>query len=195
MTPPRLSAVRLPIPWTVFGFPEPFHVTGATLLEGDVAWAWTGQTPGFGVPGCETSHGQPVEGWDLDHVVLLVPSIADAVSEMQSIGLEPRLRIEVKGRPTAFFRVGPILEVIESPVRNPALFGVALVTDEPLETVALRWRSEGLTIGDVRPAIQPGRRIFTVKDTSAGLAVMSRDRDIPGHELRSERFDRKRTAP
>ncbi len=178
MSTPRLTAVQLPIPWTAFGFPERFQAGGTTLLDGEVAWAWTGPAPEFGVAGCEATGGQPVEGWDLDHVVLLVPAIVDAVAEMQRVGLEPRLRIEVKGRPTAFFRVGPVLEVIESPVRSPALFGVALVTDEPLETVALRWRSEGLTIGDVRPAIQPGRRIFTVKDTSAGLAVMSRDRDV-----------------
>ena len=33
----------------------------------------------------------------------------------------------------------------------------------------------GLDVTDPRPAIQPGRRIFTVKGTAAGLAVMSSD--------------------
>jgi hypothetical protein len=115
------------------------------------------------------------EGWDLDHVVLLVPAIEDAVRELADAAGSPRLRIEVKGRPTAFFRVGPLLEVIQSPVRAPALYGIALVTTEPLEVVTLRWRSRGLDVTDPRPAIQPGRRIFTVKGTAAGLAVMSPD--------------------
>jgi hypothetical protein len=72
--------------------------------------------------------------------------------------------------------VGPLLEVIESPVRAPAVYGVALVTDEPLEVVALRWRSMGREVTDPKPAIQPGRRIMTVQSVEAGLAVMSPDR-------------------
>jgi hypothetical protein len=55
------------------------------------------------------------------------------------------------------------------------LYGVALVTTEPLETVILNWRSRGLDVTDPTPAIQPGRRIFTVRGTAAGLAVMSPD--------------------
>jgi hypothetical protein len=115
------------------------------------------------------------EGWDLDHVVLLVPDMEDAVARVTPNLGRPRLRAIVEGRATSFFRVGPVLEIIESPVRAPALYGVALVTTEPLETVVLNWRSRGLTVTNPRPAIQPGRRIFTVKGTAAGLAVMSPD--------------------
>ena len=86
----------------------------------------------------------------------------------------------VRGRPAAFFRVGPILEVIESPVRRAALYGVVLTTEEPLESVVLRWRSMGRDVTDPKPAIQPGRRIFTVRATAAGLAVMSPDRAAEG---------------
>jgi hypothetical protein len=150
-----------------------------TLLTGDVGWAWTGDVPDFGIPTTDHTKGRPVDGWDLDHVVLLVADIDDAVARMDRVGHQPRLRMSVRGRATAFFRVGPVLEVIESPVRSPALFGVALVTEEPLEVVVLRWRSRGVTVTDPRPAIQPGRRIFTVKETEAGLAVMSADRS-PG---------------
>jgi hypothetical protein len=114
-------------------------------------------------------------GWDLDHVVLMVPDLEQAVAKLGDIGVSPRLRMQVRGRPAAFFRVGPLLEVIESPVRAPALYGVALVTEEPLEVVALRWRSRGRDVSDPRPAIQPGRRIISVRDTEAGLAVMSPD--------------------
>ena len=42
------------------------------------------------------------------------------------------------------------------------------------------FRARGLDVGDPIPAVQPGRRIFTVKGTEAGLAVMSPDRARPG---------------
>jgi hypothetical protein len=84
----------------------------------------------------------------------------------------------VKGRPRAFYRVGTILEVVESPVRAPALYGVALVTEESLQAVALRWRALGIEVGDIHAAIQPGRRIFSVGAVEAGLAVMSPDRSL-----------------
>ena len=109
---------------------------------------------------------------------MLVPDLDAAVERLSSLGVEPRLRLVIKDRPTAFFRVGPVLEVIESPVRAPALYGVALVTDEPLEVVALRWRSMGREVSDPKPALQPGRRILTVRDTEAGLAVMSPDGQV-----------------
>jgi hypothetical protein len=177
-TTPALSAVQLPIPWPAFGFPDRFATRSTTLLTGDVGWAWDGTAPSFEIPECPPVGGTSVDGWDLDHVVLLVPDLEEAAAVMGDIGHTPRLRMDVKGRPTAFFRVGPVLEVIQSPVRAPALFGLALVTDEALEVVALRWRAMGLTVTDPRPAIQPGRRIFTVKETEAGLAVMSSDRAV-----------------
>jgi hypothetical protein len=112
-------------------------------------------------------------------VVLLVPDLEAIIEELAITVGAPRLRLEVNRRPTAFFRVGPLLEVVESPVRGPALYGVALVTTESLEVVTLQWRSRGLDVTDPRPAIQPGRRIFTVKGTEAGLAIMSPDAARP----------------
>ncbi len=173
-----LSAVRVPLPWDEFDLPNPLMTRSTVLLTGDIAWAWEPEAPDFGIDACDAVAGDTAEGWDLDHVVLLVADLDDAVATMQGIGAEPRLRLDVRERPTAFFRVGPLLEVIESPVRAPALFGVALVTEEPLETVALRWRSLGRDVTDPRPALQPGRRIMTVRATEAGLAVMSPDRAV-----------------
>jgi hypothetical protein len=71
-----------------------------------------------------------------------------------------------------------VLEVIESPVRAPSIFGVALATEEPLEVIVLRWRSSGFAVDDPRSAIQPGRRIVTVRGLDAGLAVMTPDRAV-----------------
>lgn len=148
-----------------------------TLVEGDrPGWSWQGMAPDFGIDECPSVVGAPIDGWVTDHVVLLVPDLDQAADLLDAAGLRPRLRIAVKGRPTAFYRVGPVLEVIESPVRGPSLYGVAVATEESLEVVALRWRGLGFDVTDPRPAMQRGRRIMTVRGRAAALAVMSPDR-------------------
>jgi hypothetical protein len=176
-----LVTLRLPIPWASFGLPNDFQTRTTCLVAGDEpGWAWDPAPPPFEVPDVDAVSGEAVAGWDLDHVVLLVPDLAGAIATLAEADLSPRLELEVKGRPTAFFRVGPVLEVIESPVRAASLFGVALITDEPLEVVVLRWRSRGHQVTDPRPAIQPGRQIFTVRGVDAGLAVMSPEAAVAG---------------
>jgi len=179
-----LTALRVPLPWDEFGLPNPFRTRSTVLTTGSIAWAWDGAAPAFGIEEAPPDDGTAAAGWDLDHVVLLVPDLAEAIDVMSVVDLAPRLKVEVRGRPTAFFRVGPLLEVIESPVRAPAVYGVALVTDEPLEVVALRWRSMGRQVTDPRPAIQPGRRIMTVRAVEAGLAVMSPDRAATASDIK-----------
>lgn len=171
-----LTALRLPLPWEDFDLPNPLETRSTVLTTGDIGWAWSGDAPDLEIPRCEVVPGSSVEGWDLDHVVVLVPDLEDAIARFSQAGFLPRLKLEVRGRPTAFFRPGPLVEVIQSPVRAPALYGVALVTETSLEVVALRWRSLGREVADPRPAIQPGRRIMVVRDVEAGLAVMSPDR-------------------
>ena len=180
MQPPQpvLTGLRLPLPWDEFDLPNPLQTRSTVLTTGPVAWAWEGSIPEFDIAACDVPAGTRAPGWDLDHVVLLVPDLTDATARLGDVGLTPRLRVEVGGRATAFFRVGPLLEVIESPVRSASLYGVALVTDESLEVVVLRWRSIGREVTDPKPAIQPGRRIFTVKAVEAGFAVMSPDRAV-----------------
>lgn len=188
-TGPTLVTIALPIPWAELGFPEPLQLGSTAVTHGDIGWSWKGATPRFPILSCHPQRRQAVEGWNLDHVVLLVPDLEDALTTFSAIDLAPGLKVEVKGRPTAFFRVGPLLEVIESPVRAAALYGVALVTEEPLEKVALRWRSMGRDVSDPMPANQPGRRIITVRDLEAGLAVISPDSDVqdPGSKIQYRR--------
>jgi hypothetical protein len=183
ITSSHLTTLQLPLPWETFGFPDQWLGRSVHLVTGDPAWTWSGLPPDVGIPTVEDTDTRlhtptPVEGWAIDHVVLLVPSLQDALTTFGDIGLDPRLRMRVQDRPAAFFRAGPLLEVVESPVRNPAIYGVTLVCEEPLEAVALRWRSMGLNVSTVHAAIQPGRRIFTVHDTEAGFAVMSPDRAV-----------------
>jgi hypothetical protein len=171
-----LTHLRLPLPWDEFDLPNPLRTRSTVLSTGSIGWRWEGPAPGFDIETVDPAEGTTAEGWDLDHVVLLVPDLEAAVEVLREAELHPRLKVEVRGRPTAFFRVGPLLEVIESPVRAAAVYGVALATEEPLEVVALRWRSMGRDVTDPKPAIQPGRRIMTVRSVEAGLAVMTPDR-------------------
>lgn len=173
-----IGAVQLPIDWTAFGWSESPRFGEVTLTTGDPKWSWNDAAPALPIHVFETAPGSPVESFDVDHVVVLVPDLDGAAASFSHVGLEPRLRMKVGGRPAAFFRAGPLIEVIESPVRQASIYGLALSTDLSLETVSLEWASRGLTLGEIKPAIQQGRRIMTVHSIEAGFALMSYDRDV-----------------
>jgi hypothetical protein len=173
-----IVGLRLPIDWTLFGWPVNPEFGGVALATGDPQWAWSDAAPDFGIDVMDDPRGHAVDGISVDHVVLLVPSLDEAIATLDDIGLDPRLKMDVGGRPAAFFRAGPVLEVIESPVRAPSIYGIAVAAEEHLEALALRWRAMGVSVGEIKPAIQAGRRIFTVHDLDAGFAVMTQDRAI-----------------
>ena len=176
-----ITGIRLPIAWTDFGWHATPTLGGVALSTGDPAWSWHPAAPAFGIHVgddngvTDEAAATHVPDFTIDHVVLLVPDIDAAIDTLGRIDLTPRLRMEVSGRPAAFFRVGPVLEVIQAPVRDASLYGLALATILSLESLALTWKSRGLEVGTVKPAIQPGRRIMTVHGLDAGLAVMSAD--------------------
>jgi len=118
----------------------------------------------------------------LDHVVAITPALDRTVGALQAAGLDLR-RIREEPTPAgaprqAFFRLGTvILEVVQEPKEaieraggdtdRPAFFwGLAFVAPDLDATVA----SLGDRVGEIRPAVQPGRRIATLR-RSAGLAV------------------------
>lgn len=118
----------------------------------------------------------------IDHVVAMSPDLDRGIDALQAAGLDLR---RVRERPTpagaprqAFFRLGPtILELIQEPSEiietkpegrdGPARFwGLALLTDN-IERTASAFAGH---CGEVRPAVQYGRWIATVK-RSAGLSL------------------------
>jgi hypothetical protein len=117
----------------------------------------------------------------IDHVVAVSPDLDRSVAALQAAGLDLR---RVREQPTpagaprqAFFRLGhEILEVIQEPAEvvaqgggadRPARFwGLALLVEDLDATVA----TLGEHAGEARAAVQPGRRIASVR-RSAGLAV------------------------
>jgi hypothetical protein len=116
----------------------------------------------------------------LDHVVAIAPALDRTVAVLEGAGLDLR-RIREEPTPAgaprqAFFRLGStILEVVQEPAEaskraggdRPAFFwGLAFVAPDLDTTV------DGLgdRVSEVRAAVQPGRRIATLR-RSAGLSV------------------------
>jgi hypothetical protein len=111
----------------------------------------------------------------------MTPSLERTVAALQRAGLDLR---QIREQPTpagaprqAFFRLGEaILEVVQEPYelverrdgdeRSARLWGLALLSSDLDRTV----RALGEHAGAPRDAVQPGRRIATVR-RSAGLAV------------------------
>jgi catechol 2,3-dioxygenase-like lactoylglutathione lyase family enzyme len=118
----------------------------------------------------------------IDHVVAMTPDLDRSVEVLQAAGLDLR-RIREQPTPAgaprqAFFRLGEvILEVVQEPeealaarpdaTNGPARFwGLALLSEDLDLTV----EQLGEHVSEIRAAVQPGRRIATLR-RSAGLAM------------------------
>jgi hypothetical protein len=129
-------------------------------------------------PGEQAVHPNGVSA--LDHVVAITPALDRTVETLQGAGLDLR-RIREEPTPAgaprqAFFRLGAtILEVAQEPPeaieragadRSAFFWGLAFIATDLDATVA----GLGDRVSEIRAAIQPGRRIATLR-RSAGLAV------------------------
>jgi hypothetical protein len=129
-------------------------------------------------PGGPAAHPNGVT--ELDHVVAITPALDRTVEVLQAAGLDLR---RIRDEPTpagaprqAFFRLGAtILELVQEPADaversgadRPAFFwGLAFVVADLDATVA----GLGADVSEIRAAVQPGRRIATLR-RSAGLSV------------------------
>ena len=146
---------------------------GSTELDGLAATDSQNPPPGEAPP-----HLNGVAA--LDHVVAISSDLDRTVAALQAAGFDLR---RVREEPTpagaprqAFFRLGAtILEVVQEPAEatgraggdRPAFFwGLAFVAPDLDATVAFL----GDRVGEARDAVQPGRRIATLR-RSAGLSL------------------------
>ena len=167
------------------------RLAGGDAGRGLTGWSLRGVAAGADLDGLPTTisdrpppsegpvHPNGVAG--LDHVVAISPALDRTVAALEAAGLDLR---RVREEPTpagaprqAFFRLGAvILEVVQEPdeaiekaggVERPAFFwGLAFLTPDLDAVVA----TLGDRVGEARDAVQPGRRIATLRH-SAGLAV------------------------
>jgi hypothetical protein len=163
--------------------------TGPGAGRGLAGWSLRGvdTTELDGLPTTRSARGEP-QGQPvhpngitaLDHVVAITPALERTVAALQGAGLDLR---HIREEPTpagaprqAFFRLGStILEVVQEPAEateraggnRPAFFwGLAFVAADLETTVDCL----GDRVSEIRPAVQPGRRIATLR-RSAGLGV------------------------
>jgi hypothetical protein len=128
----------------------------------------------------------------LDHIVAISSDLSRTVAALITAGLDLR-RIREQPTPAgaprqAFFRLGStILEVVQEPPEateraggdRPAFFwGLAFVAPALERTVAFL----GDRAGEIRPAVQPGRRIATLR-RGAGLSLPVALMTPPSHTV------------
>jgi hypothetical protein len=107
----------------------------------------------------------------LDHLVVTSHDVVRTVAALEARGFEVRRRWDNADRRYTFFRVGEAILELVGPAQadgdRPArFFGLAFTVDDIDATAA----HLGSLLGDVRDAVQPGRRIATLR-RQAGLSV------------------------
>jgi hypothetical protein len=179
----ELEIADEPDDWRALGF----EIQGDACQVSSVRLRLVGRGPRRGILGWTLSEDEPTRNTaprhpngvvQVDHVVLMSPHLDRTVEELRSDGFELR-RIregETPGGSTrqAFFRVGePILEVVLAPegtsvARDPdgpaRLWGIAFLVNDMDEIAS----ALGELLGPPRDAVQPGRRIATLR-AEAGL--------------------------
>ena len=194
MSGPVLSEIRVAADasaWAGAGFSlaSDTALVGGVAIEfvegeiGIVDWALT-EVRAAGIDGLPTraAPARAEEGplhangvIEIDHVVLATPELDRTIAAIEDAGIElRRIREGETGMGThrqAFFRVGrPILEVVESADMGtdvPARFWGVTFTTEDIDAAAALL---GDRLGRVKDAVQPGRRIATVR-REAGLGL------------------------
>jgi hypothetical protein len=196
---PAIAALQLAgpaAPWAAAGFAVPDDgrvAVGATTLKlggaagsGIVGWSLTGEGPASldglatrWVPavGAPAPVAHPNTAAHVDHVVITTPDVERTWAALQVAGMV--LRRERRGgspeRPLrqGFFRHGEAIAEVVGPAEpagdGPASFwGVTLTVADLHAAAALL----GDRLGPVRDAVQPGRRIATVRrEAGLGTAV------------------------
>lgn len=160
----RASGKRI-LSWVLRGVPE-----GTTAVDG-LATSVTSE------PACEPGlHPNGVLA--IDHLVALTPDVDRTVAAFTSLGMALRRQREVDadqyGFPAvqSFFRLGePVLELLggaEPTGDGPCgFFGLAYTVSD-LDALAVRG---GETLGRIKDAVQPGRRIATLRHKAFDMSV------------------------
>jgi hypothetical protein len=116
----------------------------------------------------------PLGATAVDHVVALTPDLERTARKLVAAGLDHRrTRDAGGGLSQAFFLLGPCLLELGGPAEGePRFWGLTLVVDD-LDAAGERL---GDRLGGVKDAVQPGRRIATVRpeaDLGVPVALMT----------------------
>jgi hypothetical protein len=181
-----LSIADPPARWSALGFTvgvgDRLVLGGVELALGVAGHGITGWTlrlapAGADIDGLPTSvteapppeldAAHPNGALGVDHVVIFTPDFDRTAAALAGRGLKLRRIRQAGDRRQGFRRLGPtIMELVEAPeAAAPRFWGLTIVVSD-LEALA----REHSQIGELRPAVQPGRQIATV-DAAAGLST------------------------
>jgi len=170
----------------------PTHLCASSVGDSTTAMSQTSE------PGPTTGPSHPNGALQLDHVVVQTPDLERTIEAFAPLGLEVRRIRETTSHGTpmrqAFIRLGPtILEIVsgdtgsgqpatEAPAR---WFGLAIDVDDLDSTGA----ELGDGLGSTRAAVQPGRRIATLRNKSFGISMPIAFMDDRGDDAADARTD------
>ena len=151
----------------------------AALTRGAIgSWALEGDGVPPEVDGLPTEPGtrasaeviHPNTALSVDHLVVVTPSLERTAGAFEAIGIECcRVREAGEGIRQGFFLVGDMLaEVVETPEAKegaPARFWGIMVAVADIDAAA---GVLGRRLGATKDAVQPGRRIATVRPEASG---------------------------
>jgi hypothetical protein len=161
------------------------RLTGRERGTGIVGWSLRGVSsdqPLDGIPTARSDTPPPAPAThangavSVDHVVLLSPDLNRTVAALAAVDVHPRRERDgqLGGRPMRqiFFRLGEvILEVVGAPDVTgdgpSTLWGLTYVVQDIDATAAFF----GDRTAPVKPAVQPGRRITTLRHQEFGMSV------------------------
>lgn len=189
---PTIAGLRIaadPAAWRAFGVPLDdagrLAVGGITLAvsppaeeTGLTGWAWRGVPADAdldGIPLTDEAGGAPEDPGPLaleavDHVVVATGDLDRTVAAFDGAGLDRRRVRDAGQMRQAFYLAGAALVEVVAPAEadgSPArLWGITFVSGD-LDGAA---DACGPLLGEIRDAVQPGRRIATAR-REAGLGV------------------------
>lgn len=106
----------------------------------------------------------------IDHVVLMTPDLPRTIAAVEALGLDLRRERDAGPFRQAFFKLGDvILEVVgpqEPGEGSTHVWGLTFCVDDLDATAAFL----GDRVGRVKDAVQPGRRIATLRGREIGIS-------------------------
>ncbi len=154
--------------WSLRGLPSDGFVDDVDGVP-TARWAEVAEIP---VASCVHPNGVIA----IDHVVLMSPDLGRTVESLAAIGVAPRRErdTELGGRPIRqiFFRLGEVIvEAVGSPTTAAdgpsSLWGLTYVVTDIDATASFF----GDRTAPIKDAVQPGRRITTLRHQEFGMSV------------------------
>jgi hypothetical protein len=114
-------------------------------------------------------HLHPNGATRIDHLVFMTPDLPRTTGALVGLGLDVRRERDAGAFQQVFFRLGEVILELVGPVEAgpgpSSLWGLTFAVDDLDATAAFL----GDRVGRVKDAVQPGRRITTLRGKEIGI--------------------------